>query len=644
MQNGPDLPRLSISSQEVIDNVKRLTQIYSQPNAQALTRRLAEDQKRDEQALIAKLSPCSAGTLESLREHLPDLNSEKLKNLLNGQLYNPAVLESALCVSEALFLSSPRDAGGLALNERIKEYIRNLHQIGGESAEGYAMTASFKDTPNLFVVKAPRNPEVDNLQHEAVVGIFGTNQLRAFNPNFAYIFGAFRCSPPLVDPETKEVVSWCLSNDNAVNYVVYENINPATALDDYVRTCTGEEFMMVYMQILYAIRKAVQLIGFTHFDLHTQNVLLREPPNGPGAFFGAEYSAGANREFISIPYDTERGIEYIKTKRIAMMIDYGFTHIVHQDKSYGKFGYTPYSIFPDTSWPYHDAYKLLMMSLRGALEAGNSQLIPTLTMIFRFFNQTDVPEQAVKEQFEVRYAFPYNERTKDLDFDMFIRYLRSICECSFIRDQPGDEPVLRCSNYCLTSDAVLQEIGGTGPVRAHTVLDLYDLMAQTQNKGKPTQTLLQHFDYARAMTTHLAKHKELLQQLQSKAANLHIFDVESVSEADLMNYQTMNLIRTSYIKIAELVDLAGRLELYHVAGEAIARLYSDQATLNYFAQAQQIFRTTIQPYLGEALAQLRKNDAILDAYTGLPDKQKLTERDYRLRWYWEGRRLFRQII
>src|SRR5690606_31884194 len=102
-------------------------------------------------------------------------------------------------------------------------------------------------------------------------------------------------------------------------------------------------------------------------DLHTNNVLVRESPDGPGTL-------------VAIPYETEVGkIEYLLTPGIATVIDYGFSHIMTsvqgRQEHFGRSNLLPYSIFPDRPWPLHDAYKVLLFSLAQARYSGNTSLL-----------------------------------------------------------------------------------------------------------------------------------------------------------------------------------------------------------------------------------------------------------------------------
>src|SRR5436190_712755 len=82
---------------------------------------------------------------------------------------------------------------------------------------------------------------------------------RSYVPNFAYVFGGFKCSAPILqDPKYilgsagRYPVNWCNSGLD-IEYIIYENIAPAVSFKEYVKKCTFEQFLDKYLQIIYAL-------------------------------------------------------------------------------------------------------------------------------------------------------------------------------------------------------------------------------------------------------------------------------------------------------------------------------------------------------------------------------------------------------
>jgi hypothetical protein len=304
------------------------------------------------------------------------IRAEDIQRALKEGFGDANVLRSIMCLNNST-VAFPQSAG-IEHNFKIRQYLENLKQIGGESADGYAMLADVKTGPNipvsdgnnLFVVKAPRRIDANlraNQIHEYFVGAFGTNTLRSDIPNFSYIMGFFQCSPPYIDshsyvanqPATQQnlkdrrALTFCQNDitDNQVNYLLYENVTNSVTLREFIiNGCTYEQYIDILSQIVLATDKAYRSFGFTHYDLHDENVLVRELPDE-----------------ISIPYevDDKGTVNYLHTKYVATIIDYGRSHIEYQGKHFG-YALIEYGLYPTRPYPMYDIYKVLMFSLASA--------------------------------------------------------------------------------------------------------------------------------------------------------------------------------------------------------------------------------------------------------------------------------------
>jgi hypothetical protein len=624
---------VSVTSQDVSNNYQALLQVIQIPaNATALAQ-IKVNQKAAEESLVRSTSACAPATLQNVQNRLPGLQGQELKKLTQQQLYNPSVMQAALCTADSVFYTSPYDVGSMYRNNRIRSYIHSLRQIGAESVEGYAMAASFENAADLFVVKAPRDPRRDDLLHELVVGLYGTNRLRQFIPNFAYIFGGFKCSPPLIDPATKEVVTWCLSNENAVNYVLYENIMPSVSAGDYFPAATGPQFVSTYLQLLYALRTAHGKIDYTHYDLHFNNVLLRTPDmNGHSGPF-------------QIEYETERGVEYLTTDKIVTIIDYGFSHITTIDgEHFGKSDLVPLSIFPTSSWIFHDVYKFLLFAVYAAGGEGNASLINEARKIFRFFNQSEDVLSASSSQFDTRYAFPYMEKTKNLQLDDFIAYVRRVCDTSFLGARTS-VPILDCDHMCLSQAGALSQIGvnPTSPLSVpDNIIEFYDLSIRLQNEGRVVEKnqIAQSFNYSLAMSNHIRDMTQILNALRNERAKLKLIDLPTIGPSQVLTPTTVAMVRSMYITVGSLVNDMRRLEFYYAVGSAIAAAYQDATATARLSEVLTAANQEIQPVLAEAGSVLARNNQYLTSIRNTPVVESVIAKRPDLAWYWTGRPLF----
>lgn len=632
---------LSITSSEVINNYNQLIKRVSEPaTAQALNV-VKKNQRNYEEKLIATTAPCNSLMLNALRDHLSGLKSSNLDEYLSNQFQNPAAMKAIMCTVNAVFYTSPYDVGSLYLNNRIRMYIKNLQQIGKESTEGYVLTGDFENAKDMLIVKAARSPVHDTLLHELIVGLHGTNHLRKHIPNFVYVYGGFRSSPPLVDPESKRVVTYCLSTENPVNYVLFENLGDVPSLQTYLQKCSGQEFLNIYMQILYALHTALKVIDFTHYDLHCNNVLLRLPEQSCNMF--------------QIPYETELGKEYITTNVIPTIIDYGYAqvrtkdvidsagHVLVTGQHLGRSDYVPFSVYAYRSWIMHDLYKLLMFSLSAAYKYNNQNVVFVASKIFRFFNSTEDVESAIRQQEEIKFPLPLTKMSNTLTINNFATYIRKVCDCSFINGIKNNLPILNCEKICLDSDTILTNIGINPNDRIATpdnILEFHDIAVRLQNQGRENekQDLASRFNYTDAMNKHLSEMTMMIDELINLKNQLHLVDIATMTIGQVLTYEVMNTVRTMYVAVGAIIDKTVELQFYYDIGKAVAISFkSNYDTMNAIINK---FDKEVRPSLNEIKRIFASNDNYLNKIESDAIVKASLQRDERLKWYWNGRKLF----
>ena len=158
-----------------------------------------------------------------------------------------------------------------------------------------------------------------------------------------------------------------------------------------MKTCSSEEFLNQYLQTLFSLDIAEKEIGFTHYDLHDQNVLVRNP--GFGTF--------------QMRYDLSNGqTYYVEMDKIATFIDYGHSHILYKDNSYGLHTYRliPYCEFYDRVWTLHDSYKLLLFSAMDARKYNNLEVLNSCSRLLKFFNLKEDIDYIMDNQRQYSYC------------------------------------------------------------------------------------------------------------------------------------------------------------------------------------------------------------------------------------------------
>jgi hypothetical protein len=297
-------------------------------------------------------------------------DSKQLEALIGGGYGDEKFMRAIACTMKNGILSLPSvEKSGYARSNAIKSFFGSMKQIGGESADGYAMLPE----KSVFVVKAPRRPtqgSKDEMTHEYFVGL-QTNKLRSQIPNFAYVLGSFECSPPWLDStgwktlnatsdsiqkagltKDRRTYAYCssINPNDRVKYLIYENVQNSVSFEDFVKTCTLEQYLNVLTQVVFAIGMAADQVGFTHYDLHGENVLVKKLD-----------------EPITIAYDTPVGKRYVTTMFVATIIDFGRSHVEVDVDMTGKkhYGYQmiDFGLWPNKTFPMFDIFKILGFSM-----------------------------------------------------------------------------------------------------------------------------------------------------------------------------------------------------------------------------------------------------------------------------------------
>jgi serine/threonine protein kinase len=160
--------------------------------------------------------------------------------------------------------------------------------------------------------------------HEGYVGTRCLNEVAKDVPNFAYIFGTY---------ETEST--------GAFN-VITEKI-PGETLDQYISgpNFKFDEYLFILMQICLALQVAQNSCAFVHWDLTPWNIVLMR-----------------TEESVEYDYIVGDGRIYrLETKVVPVIIDYGKSHVVHEQVHHGFIDMYHVSVA-------HDILTILMTSIK----------------------------------------------------------------------------------------------------------------------------------------------------------------------------------------------------------------------------------------------------------------------------------------
>lgn len=428
---------------------------------------------------------CPPSVDEAILERTNDMHSLNIASKDENNIFlDSASLEALACVAQNIVLfDGPNLRTGYNF---VRKLMTDIRLIGSPSANGVVMSASMYDKyKDLVIIKAPQRYDEYTeaaINHELVVGKV-LNSIRSVVPNFAFILGAFECGPPVVKPgvgksEKSKVITWCRGGSK-VKYIMYENVSNSKSLYDFCETCSGQDYMDIIIQINYALMMAYRMVGFTHYDLHGENILIKEIKD--------------HREGAYIPY----GGDFVYSKYLAMFIDYGYSHVYLPGTDNESVGYKPdsgpkenlymiqHGTYIDRPSPLADCYRLLEATLSYMKQVNRKAYDEVYGLMYFFHPETenlDVIHKTKDASLLPLYGDgDYNERTARFRYENFIKYCREYCY-----ENDMEDPVVSGKEYTEDLDPamvfspssmnIVKPGGGELDLRIHNIDELFDIV------------------------------------------------------------------------------------------------------------------------------------------------------------------------
>jgi hypothetical protein len=227
------------------------------------------------------------------------------------------------------------------------------------------------------------------------------------------------------------------------------------------------------MQILYALEIAQHHIDFTHYDLHTENILIKKADK-------------ATQIVYHRPDGTKR---YVTSENVAVIIDFGYAHVKVDDENYGILRHTPYGVNNNLHAMF-DVYKLIgFCSLDYLLRIKTTNKASKnfdyfFTQLWKIFDPSKMWQQIVIEQSEVLYTYNKSLSYGPELLSEFIDMLEEIFKLSFDRDLALDN--LNCeNNKCYSSKEIweLENLNtfASTPKDIISMFDLYNFLKRENN-------------------------------------------------------------------------------------------------------------------------------------------------------------------
>jgi hypothetical protein len=273
-------------------------------------------------------------------------DESKIMNLLNSiSTLNVNLHKHIACVIQSY------SSGG---HKNIRKLFKFLDKIPVESGEGSLYRVSSNSDVKPYIIKTVNDlNENDVLIHEAMIGFYAINKLRKYVPNFVHTYDYFACSEMISDKNTGDIITWC-TQPSATSYLVLENIINSMTLLDFIKKIILSDkaedieiFDNIFIQILNALSVAHAQYNFTHYDLHSENIMVRE---------------FENHVTIKIYDEPDKLISrsYIKSTYLIYILDFGYSHIKINDYAFGRFWMEEFDIYQDRAEPMRDLKKLYL--------------------------------------------------------------------------------------------------------------------------------------------------------------------------------------------------------------------------------------------------------------------------------------------
>lgn len=466
-------------------------------------------QMRREASILVDDGTCAADIAQAVNENNPQELADKVdqflvKSKLENGFYDPEFMRALSCVLKVGLTVDKQ----LTASSMIKDFFTAPRQIGANSVDGVAMMTGMKGEPNMFVIKAPRNPGKDNLIHEYFIAaggtfmglngqpktVLGTNWLRKVCLSYSQILGAFRCGAADIDPMSKTIRTWCDTRNptSYVNYVIYEKIDGPDA-KKLASTMDATTFVTMIIQLTLALEIGQIYNGFTHYDLHNENILMRH------------VNSKDHAEEALIPFViSEDYTMYVESNYIATMIDFGRCHIQTpapaaemQGERAEHFGFhadiydknkkivntwaLEFGADGDRSRPYYDIFKLIGFMFYDMLATKN-QTFEEVWYIMGFFgfrNRDEVVNWVLGQREELYILHSNIEEFEDLcvtrpddlnnclkeeavtmfDFLKFIQLQFPVIWTEKVHRFPfSDKKILRCGADCVNFAETLRDM------------------------------------------------------------------------------------------------------------------------------------------------------------------------------------------
>lgn len=204
----------------------------------------------------------------------------------------------------------------------LTNFFNEIKAISVDSAEGNVLSSGFQYVDKLAIIKYNKpNAQMFDLLHEYIVGAI-LNKLRENAPYFSYVYGLLDCNA-ISNPTVGESLQLCDPYKGISSRHLLMEYVDGTTLDKLLNkgTLTQPELNKILHATFLAMHIANDKYGFCHYDFHSGNVMIRKLERS-----------------ISLPFNIGNQVIYLNTRYVPTVIDYGFSRISFEGKTYHRDG------------------------------------------------------------------------------------------------------------------------------------------------------------------------------------------------------------------------------------------------------------------------------------------------------------------
>ena len=226
------------------------------------------------------------------------------------------------------------------------EYVGSpVKRIGTPSANGFINELEYNKNgyKSHAILKSSQNPNADNLVYEYIVGTKLINRVVKIYPCFLQTYGLYYYNTPaawnlfkktkLLDKDNLQQ----LTLQRRIDYekackeskfasILIQHIHNATSINDMLYDADKSSLNNDLLYVVYILYHALSSMAtkFTHYDLHSGNVLLYKPKDGHYIEYHYHHSDGTTNTFCSpyVPKIIDYGRCYFNNGRLNGMTIY----------------------------------------------------------------------------------------------------------------------------------------------------------------------------------------------------------------------------------------------------------------------------------------------------------------------------------